>query len=94
MFTGFGIKQQKNSHMKPIRFKEQNCTYAENQPEYLPLPAFKDNNEVVSCWSLSLAERLRLLFTGRLWVSLMTFGKPLTPSFFTTKKSDVLTIKR
>ena len=81
--------------MKPIKFEEQNCTYAENQPEYLPLPAFRDPNDetgqVISCWSLSFAERLRILFTGKLWVSIMTFHQPLTPSFFTTKKSDVLT---
>jgi len=80
--------------MKPIKFKEQNCTYAENQPEYLPLPAFKSlesDGQVISCWSLSFTERIRILFTGKLWVSLMAFHKPLTPSFFTTKKSDVLT---
>ncbi len=79
--------------MEPIKFKEQNCTYAENQPEYLTLPAFKaDGPEglVISCWKLSLIERLRILFKGKLWVMLMTFKKPLTPSYFTTKKSDVL----
>ena len=79
--------------MKPIKFKEQNCTYAENQPEYLPLPAFKSDKpdgQVISCWSLSFSERIRILFTGKLWVSLMMFHKPLTPSFFTTKKSDLL----
>lgn len=79
--------------MKPVKFKESNAVYAKDQKEYLPLPAFKydtKEGEVVSCWNLSLMERLRVLFTGRLWVSLMTFNKPLTPSFFTTKKSDVL----
>jgi len=78
--------------MKPIKFKEQNCTFAENQPEYLPLPAFKNKSkegEVISCWQLSVVERIRILFTGKLWVSLMSFNKPLTPSFFTTKKSTV-----
>ena len=81
--------------MKPVKFKEQNITFAENQPEYIPLPAFKSSTKegaVVSCWELSLRERLRILFTGKLWVSLMTFNKPLTPSFFTTKKSEVLTV--
>lgn len=80
--------------MKPIKFKEQNITYAENQPEYLPLPAFKNESaqgEVISCWQLSWSERLRILITGKLWVSLLSFNKPLTPSFFTTKKSEVLT---
>ena len=75
--------------MKPIKFKEQNCIYAENQPEYLPLPAFKDNKpegKVISCWKLSFKERIKLLFTGKLWVCLLTFHKPLTPSLFTVDK--------
>jgi hypothetical protein len=79
--------------MKPIKFKEQNVTFAENQPEYMPLPAFRNSTtegEVISCWQLSFTERIRILFTGKLWVLLMTFNKPLTPSFFTTKKSEVL----
>lgn len=31
--------------MKPIKFKEQNCIFAENQPEYTALPAHKVNDE-------------------------------------------------
>lgn len=79
--------------MKPIKFKEQNVVFAENQPEYLPLPAFKagdDNGTVVFCMKLSFIERVRLLFTGKLWCSLLTFNKPLTPSFFTTRKTEIL----
>ena len=79
--------------MNPIEFKEQNVVFAKDQPEYQPLPAFRNNSpqgEVISCWKLSFRERLRILFTGKLWVSLCSFNKPLTPSFFTTKKSDVL----
>ena len=79
--------------MKPIEFEEQNTVFAKDQPEYLPLPAFRDDSpegDVISCWQLSFRERFRILFTGKLWVSLRMFGKPLTPSFFTTKKSDVL----
>lgn len=82
--------------MKPVTFKEQNVVYAKDQPEYMPLPAFKNDSpkgEVVSCWKLSFRERLRMLFTGKLWVCLLSFNNPLTPSFFTTKKSEVLTTK-
>jgi len=80
--------------MKPIEFPEHNVVFAKDQPEYQPLPAYRDpspEGQVISCWKLSFRERLRILFTGKLWVSLMMFGRPLTPSFFTTKKSDVLT---
>lgn len=82
--------------MKPINFKEQNIVYAKNQKEYQPLPAFKSDGqqgEVISCWKLSIIERLRILFIGKLWVCLLSFNKPLTPSFFTTRKSEVLNSK-
>ncbi|HEY1054142.1 MAG TPA: hypothetical protein VGE24_03380 [Emticicia sp.] len=81
--------------MKPVNFLGQNIVYAKNQPEYQPLPGFKaetQNGEFISCWKLSFVERLIILFTGRLWVSLLTFNKPLTPSFFTVKKKDVLLV--
>lgn len=79
--------------MKAIEFKEQNVVFAEDQDEYLSLPAFKNEStegEVIFCMGLSLLERVRIMFTGRIWVSLMTFNKALTPSFHTTKKSEVL----
>ena len=73
--------------MKPVKFKEANMTYAENQPEYLPLPVHKTKEgEVISCWKLSLMERLRVLFAGNVWLSSL---KPLQPQFITVKKSDM-----
>lgn len=84
--------------MKPVEFKEQNAVFAEDQPEYTPLPALilypeDESRPVVSCWRLSFRERLRILFTGRNWVSLLTFGNPLTPSFLSTKKTDHFTVE-
>ena len=64
----------------PTTFREQNTTYAEDQPEYSPLPAFREpDGTVTSCWRLGLLDRIRVLFTGRLWVSTLTFGDPLQP---------------
>lgn len=66
--------------MTPISFKEQNMVFAKDQPEYLPLPAFKsEDGEVISCWSLSWKERIALMFFGRLWLRSLTFNKPLQP---------------
>lgn len=82
--------------MTPIEFPEVNTVYAKDQPEYQPLPAFKSsmpNGEVVTCWKLSFRERLRILFKGEIWLSMLTFNKPLTPSFMTTKKRDVLVVE-
>jgi len=66
--------------MKPIDFPEKNCVYAENQPEYLPLPVHKTEDGIVtSCWKLSFDERIKVLFGGKIWWSVMTFNKPLQP---------------
>lgn len=77
--------------MKPVKFKEQNVIYAEDHPIYQPLQALKIKSaegQVISCWKLSLNEQIRIFFTGRIWVSLMSFNEPLTPFFLSTKKSD------
>ena len=66
--------------MKPIKFHEANCTYAEDQPEYLPLPVFREKDgTVTSLWKLTLKERIKILFTGKLWLTVLTFNKPLQP---------------
>lgn len=85
--------------MKAIEFKEQNVVFAENHPEYTPLPALvikteDGSNPVVSCWNLSLSERIRVLFIGKIWVSLLSFSNPLTPSFLSTKKTDHFTTNK
>jgi hypothetical protein len=57
-----------------------NGTYAKDQPEYLPLPAHRAaDGTVTSCWSLTWRERLQVLRTGRLYISMLTFGEPLQP---------------
>ena len=66
--------------MKPIGFAEHNCVFAEDQEEYLPLPVHRtEDGLVISCWRLSLRERLKLVWTGRLWWSVLTFNHPLQP---------------
>jgi hypothetical protein len=66
--------------MKPIKFKEANLILAKNQPEYLPLPAWKGNDgTVISCWQLNWKERIKLFIHGRIWLKVLTFNKPLQP---------------
>jgi hypothetical protein len=66
--------------MKAIKFKGQNVTYAENQPEYIPLPAYKDEEGIVTtCWRFSFIERVRILFGAKLFWRQMTFHSPLQP---------------
>ena len=66
--------------MRPIEFKESNVIFAKDQPEYQPLPVYKgEDGLVVSCWKLSWRERAKILFTGKLWLNILTFNKPLQP---------------
>lgn len=75
--------------MKPIEFDGHNVVIAKDQPEYLPLPALVFDGverRVVSCWKLGLWERLVVLVTGRLWMSVLTFGAPLQPQLPEVKR--------
>ena len=54
--------------------------YAKDQPEYIPLPAVRnDTGTVVTCWKLSWRERLEALICGRVYLTMLTFNKPLHP---------------
>lgn len=54
--------------------------YAANQPEYHPLPVFKnDDGTVLSRWHLSFWERVRVLLNGDVYLWVSTFNKPLQP---------------
>lgn len=78
--------------MKPVNFKHQNAEFAKNQPEYGTLPALRIDSpegEVISCWKLSFKERLRVLFLGKVWMSLMSFNRPLTPSYLSVNRKEV-----
>ena len=66
--------------MIPLKFKEQNITFAENQPEYLPLPAWRSpEGEVISCWKFAFKEKIMILFNSKLWLRQYTFNSPLQP---------------
>jgi hypothetical protein len=72
--------------LQPTKFPEHNIVFAENQPEYIPLPAHRtEGGTVISCWRLPLKERIKMLFSGKIFISSMTFNKPLQPLLVTTK---------
>ncbi len=87
-----------DNDMKAGEFPEVNARIAENQEEYMTLPAHVDTvteaGFTTCCWELSWRERLRLLRTGRLWHQIMTFHMPLQPQLLSvTKPPLVLTPK-
>jgi len=66
--------------MKPIEFKEQNMVY--QKPESMtdeqcgPLPVHKYNEGIISCWKLSIRERIKALFTGVVWFCVLSPTQP------------------
>lgn len=65
--------------------------FSKNQPQYIPLPAlrFKDGL-VVTRWSLSLWERILILFGGSIYLGLLTYNHPLQPIRISTSVEEVV----
>lgn len=75
--------------MKLIEFPEQTTVYAKDQPQYLPLPCYKrDDGVIYCCWQVSFLERIKILLTGKVWHSIMTFNKPLQPQLLMADKPN------
>jgi len=75
-----------------VEFPEQTCVIAKNQAEYLPLPAHRfgdDEGRIACCWKLTLLERIKILFTGRIWHQVLTFNDPLQPQLLTVEKPEM-----
>lgn len=77
--------------MEPLKFPECNATFGEGQPQYKPLPAllFPDG-QVITCWQLSDEEKARVAETGQIWLSQLTFNRPLQPVLMTVEKADII----
>lgn len=61
--------------------------YAKDQPEYSPLPVFRNpDGTVLSRWHCTWRERLRILLTGDIYLFQMTFNRPLQPVSLETEK--------
>lgn len=68
--------------MKPVDPAIQHMqfvTYGEKQEQYKPLPARLSGSRVVTCWKLTFAERIKMFFQGRFYLTMLTFGEPLQP---------------
>jgi hypothetical protein len=79
--------------MRPIDFPGSNSMFAKDQPKYVPLPALRlHDGQVTCCWQLSWRERLTLLFTGKLWHTVLTFNRPLQPQMMSVKRPEIVQI--
>ena len=79
--------------MEPIKFDGANIVFGANQPEYRPLPAERVGNAVVgqinTCWELTPEELKTIAETGRIWLSVLTFGQPLQPVLLSATKPEI-----
>jgi hypothetical protein len=76
--------------MKIIEFPEQTVVIAKDQPEYLPLPAYRfaadPHGRIACCWRMTWRERLGVLWSGVVWHEILTFGQPLQPQRLSIQK--------
>lgn len=76
--------------MQISEFPEQTCIVPSTIEGCCPTPVFVVPNDtegkVVACWQMNIAERLYLLFTGRLWLVVWTMGKLVPPMAQTVLK--------
>ena len=66
--------------MKPSEFKQQNILLVKPESmtdeECSSLPAFKYPGGIISCWKMSFWERLKVLFSGIVWVDIVGYTQP------------------
>lgn len=76
--------------MQPLNFDGANIVFGANQPEYQPLPAElvgkPETGQINTCWELSPDELKQIKETGKIWVSILTFGQPLQPVLVSVDK--------
>ena len=69
---------------------------AENQPEYLPLPALvkidDPRGKIITAWELTDTELLVLIQTKRLYITYLTFNQPLQPTLPSVNYKEALDI--
>ena len=80
--------------MKPVSpvlkdLKNKEIIFAENQSEYQNLPALQfEDGHIVTRWKLSFKERLKVLFTGDVYLLVQNFKSPLQPVYLQTDKPE------
>lgn len=61
---------------KPVHFKQENCILKGDNPDINELPAYKDGVHIVSCWKFPFLKRIKMLFTGKVWLVVLGTKHP------------------
>lgn len=81
--------------MKPTTFKHQNIVFAKDQKRVSAASGIKTRDTRMSCnivLELTGWEQVNILFTGRMWLNLLSFNNPLTPSLLSVNRKDMYSI--
>lgn len=75
--------------MKPIKFDEQNLvlTAPPDNEDVLDLPVWTDGSQVVSKWQMTWLDRIKALFYGHIWISLLTNSHTQPPLALSVDKT-------
>jgi len=77
--------------MKPQNFKESNVIFSDKEKkDSLVMPALRINNNIVSCWHFTLRERLKLMFSAKVWVHVQTKEVEIPCLKLSTSKNDII----
>lgn len=77
--------------MEPIKFDGANAEYVATLPGFKSLPAegrLGPSVEIVTCWKLSPEELKRVQETGKIYLSVLTFGLPFHPLIMSVDKPE------
>lgn len=74
--------------MEPIKFDENNKMFGESQEDYGTLPVSIVDNHFISCWRLGFWERLKVLFFGHIFLTILGLQPPVSLSVADMGKFD------
>lgn len=85
--------------MKAIEFKERNVVFAKDTPVVGPIPAYMDKSPkgkkpIVACYYMGFAERLMVLFFGKIWITVVTGNGVLAPMWMSVIKKTMITNRK
>lgn len=84
--------------MQPLKFEGCDIVYGATQEEYQPLPAERvgrpEIGQINTCWELSPEELEIVKKTGKIWLSVLTFGQPLQPILLSAEKPDICELSK
>lgn len=70
-------------HPKPIDFPGRNCILKSISDMDGELPVYVEAPYVLSCWKIPFLNRIKILFTGKIWLCIKS-GSSHPPTYLTT----------